>query len=243
MEKINVSVEKYSGPMDLLLNLIEKNKLDIYDIPLEKITKEYIETINRLTNVSSEEMAEFVSMASTLVYLKSKGLVPKSNYEDFEDEISSKEELERRLLEYKQFKQLSEQMKINEFSAFKIFNKIQEDLEFLKPDAEHEVLENVDLLFNVFNELIEKAKKEKENQIFKNYEFTEEYTVMDSIIFIKDVLTKSKKIEFRKLIKNERNIKEIIALFLSILELLKSSFLKVEQFGIGKEIYLILRED
>ena len=88
MEKINVSVEKYSGPMDLLLNLIEKNKLDIYDIPLEKITKEYIETINRLTNVSSEEMAEFVSMASTLVYLKSKGLVPKSNYEDFEDEIS-----------------------------------------------------------------------------------------------------------------------------------------------------------
>ena len=56
-------------------------------------------------------------------------------------------------------------------------------------------------------------------------------------------LTKSKKIEFKKLIKNERNIKEIIALFLSILELLKSSFLKVEQFGIGKEIYLILRED
>lgn len=101
----------------------------------------------------------------------------------------------------------------------------------------------MDLLFNVFNELIEKAKKEKENRIFKNYEFTEEYTIRDCIIFIKDILIKSKKMEFRKLIKNERNIKEIIAIFISILELLKSSFLKVEQLGIGKEIYLILRED
>ena len=104
---ISVKLEAFEGPLDLLLHLIDKNKLNIYDIPITLITDQYMEYINAMEEKDLEIMSEFLVMAATLIHIKSKMLLPKVEVEEDEEDYDPRQELVERLLEYKKFKYIS----------------------------------------------------------------------------------------------------------------------------------------
>ena len=108
--KYAIKIDNFEGPLDLLCHLIDKNKMNIYDINLSDITDQYIEFLNEQEKLNLEIASEFLVMASTLLYLKSKNLLPKQ--EDEEEELTE-EELIKRIIEYKKFKEISKQLKEN----------------------------------------------------------------------------------------------------------------------------------
>ena len=109
-QKYAIKLDNFEGPLDLLCNLIEKNKMSIYDIKLDEITDQYIEFLNKAQELNLEVASEFLTLASTLLYIKSKKLLPSKQEE--EDEISE-EELIRRIIEYKKYKDITEKLKQN----------------------------------------------------------------------------------------------------------------------------------
>ena len=115
MEHLTYKLENFEGPLDLLLTLIQKNKVSIYDIPIAMITEQYLEAIEGIEEMNLENTSEFLVMASQLLYIKSKMLLPKTQEE--EDEEDPREELARRLYEYQQYKEASEELRKSEFST------------------------------------------------------------------------------------------------------------------------------
>ena len=113
MEKIKYHLENFDGPLDLLLTLIQKNKVSIYDIPIVEITDQYLDAIKDIESSQLENTGEFIVMASQLLYIKSRMLLPKPEEENDED---PREELAQRLAEYQKFKEASKELRQNEFS-------------------------------------------------------------------------------------------------------------------------------
>ena len=121
-----IKIENFEGPLDLLCHLIDKNKMNIYDINLSEITDQYIKYLNEMEKLNLEIASEFLVMASTLLYLKSKKLLPKQNEE--EEELTE-EELINRIIEYKKFKEISKTLKQNYLIYSNRFFKGQEEIE------------------------------------------------------------------------------------------------------------------
>ena len=130
-QKYAIKIENFEGPLDLLCHLIEKNKMDIYDIHLNEITDQYIQYLNQMEKMNLEIASEFVVMASTLLYLKSKNLLPK---QEEEEEELTEEELIRRIIEYKKFKEISKVLKQNYIENGNRYYKVQENIELPKLD-------------------------------------------------------------------------------------------------------------
>ena len=120
---ISVKLEAFEGPLDLLLHLIDKNKLNIYDIPITLITDQYLEYINAMEEKDLEIMSEFLVMAATLVQIKSKMLLPKEEKEQEEEPEDPRRELVERLLEYKMYKYMSYELKDKQIDAEKVVFK------------------------------------------------------------------------------------------------------------------------
>ena len=131
--KYSIKLENFEGPLDLLCHLIDKNKMDIYDINLSEITDQYIEYINQMEQMNLEVTSEFLVMSSTLLYLKSKHLLPKE--QDNEEEITE-EELIRRIIEYKKYKEVTQKLKDNFIEYSKRFYKRTEEIELPKQKIE-----------------------------------------------------------------------------------------------------------
>ena len=108
--KYNIKIENFEGPLDLLCHLIDKNKMDICDVKISEITDQYISYLNEMESMNLEIASEFLIMASTLLYLKSKSLLPKTNEQD-EKELTE-EELLRRIIEYKKYKEITKTFKL-----------------------------------------------------------------------------------------------------------------------------------
>ena len=128
-KKYSIKLENFEGPLDLLCHLIDKNKMDIYDINLSQITDQYIEYINQMERMNLEVTSEFLVMSSTLLFLKSKHLLPKN--EENEEEITE-EELIRRIIEYKKYKEITKKFKENFLINSKKFYKMQEGIKLPK---------------------------------------------------------------------------------------------------------------
>ena len=128
-KKYAVKINNFEGPLDLLCHLIDKNKMNIYDIALSQITDQYIEYLKEQEKLNLEIASEFLVMASTLLYLKSKSLLPKQ--EEEEEEITE-EELIRRIIEYKKFKEISKVLKQNYMENSNRYYKIPEEIELTK---------------------------------------------------------------------------------------------------------------
>lgn len=120
--EIPVKLEAFEGPLDLLLHLIDKNKVSIYDIPIVEITDQYLEYLSGAEEKDLDSMSEFLVMAATLIRIKSKMLLPKEE-EETEEDIDPRDELVNRLLEYKMFKFISEELKDKQFDAAKMMYK------------------------------------------------------------------------------------------------------------------------
>ena len=226
-----VVLEAFEGPLDLLMHLIEKEKVDIYDIPIAKITDQYIEYFKTMQSIDLNVTSEFLVMAATLLEIKSKMLLPSSSKEDEQleiEEIDPREELVRRLLEYKKFKAAAEDLRAKGDIQSKVFFKPKEELEeFIEQDFE---LEKVDFK-ELFVAYINVLNRSKDN--IKEINLTEiqrdELTIEDCMDNLGNLIKEKKRIKFEELFDDDITKTRVVVIFLSILELIKLKKIKVIQ--------------
>lgn len=215
--KYKIKVENFEGPLDLLCMLIEKNKMNIYDIKLDEITDQYLEYIKQMEKENLEVKSEFLVMASTLLYMKSKKLLP--NQEEKEDEITE-EELIRRIIEYKKYKDAVVKFKNNfEMYSNRIY-KAPEEMELPKQELK---VEYDDKIIPKVYEKIVNSNKEKLNKNAKNIEqikLTEQFTVTSKVKQMFKELIKNKRFVFNIMYTTKKNSKnEVVTAFSGLLEL------------------------
>ena len=220
--KYAIKLENFEGPLDLLCHLIDKNKMDIYDINLSQITDQYIEYINKMEEMKLEVSSEFIIMASTLLYLKSKGLLPTVS-EELEEELTQ-EQLIQRIIEYKKYKEITQKLKDNYENFSKRYFKMAEIIELPKQKIERNY--SKELIPEIYSEIVERNKNRK-NQNAINIEkiaITETYTVSSKVKEMFRELIKKPKFIFNKLYASSKcNKVEIVTAFTGLLELSRRS--------------------
>lgn len=225
-KKYPIKIDNFEGPIDLLLYLIEKNKMDIYEINLTEITEQYMEYLNKMQELNLEIASEFLVMASTLLYLKSKNLLPKQE----EEEEITEEELIRRIVEYKKFKEISKVFKENYEEFSKRIFKDPEDIELPKKTLEEKYDKNV--IPEIYKEIVERTSV-RLNQNAKNIEkiaLVDTYTVGSKVKEMFKILIKSKKFVFNKVFSlSKRNKQEVVTAFTGLLELSRRDKVVTEQ--------------
>lgn len=225
--KYAIKIDKFEGPLDLLLHLIDKNKMDIYDIKISEITEQYIEYINKMEEMNLVIASEFALMASTLLYLKSKKLLPK--HEDNEEELTE-EELIRRIIDYKKYKDITQRLK----ESFEIFSnryfKLEEKIDLPKQSLEEEY--ESDIIITKYKELLER-NEEKINVNAKNIEkiaLVDTYTVHDKVKEMFKILLHKSNFVFNKVYTLQKhNKQEVVTAFTGLLELSRRSKVTTEQ--------------
>lgn len=226
-KKYAIKIDNFEGPLDLLCHLIDKNKMNIYDINLSEITDQYLDYLNEQEKLNLEIASEFLVMASTLLFLKSKKLLPQQ--EDEEEEITE-EELIRRIIEYKKFKEISKVFKENYQEYSKRYFKGQEEIELPKQKIE----KNYDntIIPTLYAKLVER-NNDKINQNAKNIEkiaITDNYTVASKVKEMFKVLVKQKKFVFNKLFSiKKHNKQEVVTAFSGLLELSRRNKVETTQ--------------
>ena len=233
-KKYAIKIDNFEGPLDLLCHLIDKNKMNIYDINLSEITDQYIEYLKEQESLNLEIASEFLVMASTLLYLKSKNLLPKQ--EEEQEEITE-EELIRRIIEYKKFKEISKVLKENYLIYSNRYYKGQEEIKLPKQTLDTDYDKN--LIPNIYKELIEKNRV-KLNKNAKNIEkiaIVESYTVASKVKEMFRVLIKQKKFVFNQLFSiKKHNKQEVVTAFSGLLELSRRSKVETSQEEIFGDI-------
>ena len=226
-KKYSIKINNFEGPLDLLCHLIDKNKMDIYDINISQITDQYIDYINNMEKMNLDVTSEFLVMASTLLYLKSKHLLPKT--QDDEEEISE-EELIRRIVEYKKYKEITKKLKENYLEYSKRYFKMQEEIELPKQKIGTDFDKNI--IPTLYRNLIEK-NKDKINENASNIEkiaIVETYSVGNTVKEMYKALIKYKKFTFNKLFSpKKRNKKEVVTAFSGLLEMSRRNKVITEQ--------------
>ncbi len=243
---LQFKVEAFTGPLDLLLHLIEKNKVNIYDIPIVMITEQYLDYVAKMGDDDMDTMSEFLVMAATLLRIKAKMLLPKEVKEE-EEVVDPRAELVERLIEYKKYKYAALELKDMEIDAYKTLYRKQElpkeVVEYMPTVDAAEVISNTDIdlarLNDIFNEVMKRMsdKVDPVRSKFGKIE-KEKISVEDKIIDVRARLKGLSGIHFRSLLKAQASKLELVVTFLAILELMKSGFLSVRQSHSFGEIYL-----
>ena len=230
-KKYAIKINNFEGPLDLLIYLIEKNKMDIYDINLTQITEQYIEYLDAMEKLNLEIASEFLVMASSLLYLKSKKLLPK---QDEEEEELTEEELIKRIIEYKKYKEITAKFKENYLLFSKRIQKTQEEITLPQKQLEKKYDNNI--IPNIYQELIERTSQ-RLNQNAKNIEkiaLVENYTVTSKVKEMVKILVKQKRFVFNKIFSiNQRDKQEVVTAFTGLLELSRRNKVATNQ----KEIF------
>lgn len=247
MGNLEIKLDIFQGPFDLLLKLIDKNKIDIYNIPISKLTDDYLSYIKNMEKTDLEEASEFIIMASILLEIKSKMLLPKEKDIETEEEIDPREELVKKLIEYKKYKIIAKKLSETEVFLEKVVFKPADKttLNAIKQPQDlklDELLEGIDLntLYNIFESVL-KRKDEKTDKIRSNFKSVTKalYNINDKINYIKDLIFLENKISFNKIFEESNSKVEIVVTFLAVLELIKSKDIKVLQDNIFGEITII----
>lgn len=226
--KYKIKIENFEGPLDLLCHLIDKNKMDICDIKISEITDQYICYLNEMERMNLEITSEFLIMASTLLYLKSKSLLPNNDLED-EKELTE-EELLRRIIEYKKYKEITKKLKEScEENCKKIF-KMPDVIEL--PKQKLEVSYTKEVIPDIYKQIVER-NEQRLNQNAKNIQkiaITDTYTVESKVkVMFKELLHK-KRFVFNKLFSTKKcNSQEVVTAFTGLLELSRRSKVVTEQ--------------
>ncbi|MCH5252511.1 MAG: segregation/condensation protein A [Lachnospiraceae bacterium] len=241
---IPVKLDNFEGPLDLLLHLIEKNKVDIYDIPIVLITEQYLEYVSNMDTKDMDIMSEFLVMAATLVRIKSKMLLPKEETEE-EEEEDPRQELVERLLEYKMYKYASFELKDRQYDAAKVFYKepsIPDEIKNYKEDIDYgELLSDVTLskLQDIFDSVMQKQvdKIDPIRSKFGEIE-KEDINIEDQMLFVEEYAMLHGTFSFRKLLENGSGKGYVIVTFLSVLEMMKTGMLRIEQEHLFDDILI-----
>ena len=234
----NVNIKEYEGPMDLLVDLIKKNEIDIYDIPIHTITTQFLDYINQSKILNMEITSDFILMASTLIEIKSKMLLPLYKFEDdelVEDTEDPRKELVEKILEYNRYKQISKSLKESVEYENKTFYKFQED--FSEID-ELDLLKNLDVdsLYKAFRNII-LSKKSKEEEIDIELE---KFSTKDASNEILSRL-EAGNLYFSNLLEKNFTVSRTIVYFLSLLELIKLNAVLARQTNNFSDIEIIRR--
>lgn len=224
-----VNLDAYSGPLDLLLDLISKQKVDIYDIEISKITKYYLEVIENSVYGKDTDISAFLLMSSTLVEIKSRSLIPKVTDEE-DEEIVTKEQLIERLIEYRKFKKVGEYFKNLENEGSKAYSKMQSDItEYITEDKEIILNTDVNLLLTLMENIINQYKNKIEENSFEKIIEKDLFPIEKYISMIKTKIFEKKEVYFEDLIFYNGTKSELITIFMSILELVKNNFVSIFQ--------------
>lgn len=240
---ISVKLEAFEGPLDLLLHLIDKNKVNIYDIPIIEITKQYLDYIQEMETKDLDSISDFLVMASTLINIKSKMLLPKD--EELESEEDPRTELVERLLEYKMFKYISSILKDKEILASKVLYKeatIPNEVKAFKEEVDPAKLLTDVTLAKIQKTFLYLMKKQEDKIDPIRSKFgeikQEQISLEDKIIDIRNYLSSHEVFSFSKLLSDQATKTELIVTFLGVLELIKSGQVIVEQESLFDDIII-----
>ena len=212
----------FEGPMDLLVHLIKKNELDIYDIPIAKVTEQYLQYLEWMKILNIDTAGDFIVMASTLAHIKSRMLLPAS--EDEMDEDDPRQELIRPLLEYLQMKSAAEQLAERHILGEKTFVRSLDQKEFLEIDQQPYIKVGLFELIDAFQKILEKIPGDQ------RIEFTaDKISVKERITQITDILEAKGSATFEALFSESPEKSEVIVTFLAILEMVKLALIRIVQ--------------
>jgi segregation and condensation protein A len=212
----------FEGPMDLLVHLIKKNELDIYDIPIAKVTEQYLQYLEWMKILNIDYAGDFIVMASTLAHIKSRMLLPAS--EDEPDEDDPRRELVRPLLEYLQMKSAAEQLAERHILGEKTFVRSLDQKEFLDIEQQPYVKVGLFELIDAFQKILEKIPGDQ------RIEFTaDKISVKERITQITDILEATGSTTFEALFSESPDKSEVIVTFLAILEMVKLALIRIVQ--------------
>ena len=244
-----VTLPAYEGPLDLLLQLIEKEELDINAISLVAVTDQYLHTIDRLEEIEPGALADFLVIASKLLYLKSVSLLPKPHPPLEEDEEDVGDALIRQLLEYRRFKQAAQLLRAREEDGLRVYVRTAP-----KPDLERRLdMSNIDLnkLHQALRRVLNRIPNDPPLPRVKTYVIT----VAEQIDNVRDFLTQARQqrraingvpavpVTFAELLSRETSRVEVVVTFLALLELIKQREIIFEQENTFGEITIVLVED
>ncbi len=240
--ELTVKLEAFEGPLDLLLHLLDKNKVSIYDIPIVEITAQYMDYIREMKRQDLNVMSEFLVMAATLIAIKSKMLLPKEAKEDGEEE-DPRAELVQRLLEYKMYKYMALELKDRRIDAgrslFKRPTIPEEVMAYEEPVNLEDLMSGLTL--HRLNEIFQAVMRRQENKIdrvragFGRIE-KEEVSLSEKMAYLEAYAASHRHFLFRSLLEAQSSKMEVIVSFLAILELMKMGKIRITQEYLFDEI-------
>lgn len=241
---IPVKLEVFEGPLDLLLHLIDKNKIDIYDIPIVEITEQYLEYIKQMETDDMNVMSEFLVMAATLIDIKCRMLLPKEVNEEGEEE-DPRAELVEKLLEYKMYRYMSFELRDRLIDAERNFYKSstmpKEILDYRPPVDYEELIGDMNLskLQDIFKSVM-KRQEDKIDPVRSTFGRIEKDEIdMDlKTLYIEAYIQKYQNFSFRKLLEKQNSKMEVIVTFLVILELMKVGKISIVQKDLFEDILI-----
>jgi segregation and condensation protein A len=237
-ESYTIRLDRFEGPLDLLLYLIQRDEMDIYDIPIARITQQYLATIELLDVFNLDNAGDFLVMAATLMRIKARLLLPVQKGEEDEDEIDPRDELVRRLLEYKKFKEAAQSLGQHEEeradwfyrgSAFPYLDQAQEPPEFS--------LSLFDLLSAVRN-VLERLEGDHTHHVFQ-----ETITVEQQVERILAQLAERERIRFEEIFDQARIKMHVVVTFVAMLELMKQQRIRAQQIVQYGDIWLVANRE
>lgn len=226
----------FEGPLDLLLHLIKKSKMEIFDIEISDITNQYLNYIQEMTDMNLDIASEYLVMAAELIEIKSRKLLPKLREEDEEEpEENPEEELKRRLVEYKKYKESTEYFKELEEKRSNYYTKAPESLrQYSNEKLENDGTVDVYDLLDAFQKLLERQEYNKP----LNTKITrKELSVKERIVKIRDILKEKSKVKFVDLF-DDFSKPYVVVTFLSVLEMVKNREINIKQDNNFSDIYL-----
>lgn len=235
-------LEAFEGPLDLLLHLIDKAEIDIHEVSISEITVQYMEYLDAMKELELEVTSEFLVMAATLLAIKSKQLLPKppvfeDHFDEWEDDgLDLQDELIQKLVEYRKFKQIAEQLREKEVARSLIFSREPEDMTPFQKEEKINPVEGLHVsdLINAFQKALRRAARRNVIATVQR----DEISVKDRIRDIVDVLKQYETVRFSKLIRENMDRHEVVVTFLAILELMKMKHIKCFQHSLFDDIVI-----
>lgn len=226
-----VKLEKFEGPLDLLLQLVEKQKLDICEISLAKVADQYLDYLEKQENINPQSLADFLLVASRLLLIKSRALLPEIELSEEEEE--SIEELKERLREYKKFRDVAKKLRTLYFSPRISFEQrffLEEKRAFFP--GENLTLDN---LLTAYKSLLNLLERER---ALATETIQETISIEEKIDYLRDLILKKINLRFQELIKKSKTKLETIITFLALLELIKQRAVQVRQKRLFEDIVI-----
>ena len=235
---MDIKLKDFEGPLDLLLHLVSKYQMDIYDVPITEVIEQYLAYISTLQAMRLEVAGEYMVLASQLMLIKSRKLLPKvAEVTDLEDDLE--QDLLSQIEEYRKFKLLGEQLEVKHQERAQYYSKAPTELIYEDAELVHDKT-TIDL-FLAFSNLLSKKKEE-----FSQNHTTilrDEYKIEDMMVIVREALLEDEQLCLQDLFKETKDLQEVITLFLATLELIKTQeilLIQKESFG---DIYLLKKNE